>query len=108
MELLERQQRPLYITNHVVGETYTLMRMRVGHAPAQQFLRKIRESALVRRVFVQEAWEEEAELLLARYADQDFSYIDATSFVTMHRLRISEAFTFDHHFLVAGFALVAD
>jgi predicted nucleic acid-binding protein len=84
------------------------MRMRVGYAPAQQFLRKVRESALVRRVFVPEAWETEAESLLQQYADQDFSYVDATSFVAMRRLRISEAFTFDHHFLVAGFALVAD
>ena len=35
------------------------------------------------------------------------SAVDATSFVIMKRSRIRVAFTFDHHFSVAGFRLVA-
>lgn len=35
------------------------------------------------------------------------SAVDATSFVIMKRSRIRVAFTFDHHFAVAGFRLVA-
>ena len=35
------------------------------------------------------------------------SAVDATSFTMMRRLRIRLAFAFDHHFLVAGFRLVA-
>jgi predicted nucleic acid-binding protein len=34
------------------------------------------------------------------------SVVDATSFVVMKRLRIRLAYTFDHHFAVAGFRLV--
>jgi predicted nucleic acid-binding protein len=34
------------------------------------------------------------------------SVVDATSFVIMKRSRIGLAFTFDHHFAVAGFRLV--
>jgi uncharacterized protein len=57
---------------------------------------------------VPEAREDEAENLLAQYDDQDFSYVDATSFVAMRRLAIEEALVFDHHFSVAAFALLAD
>lgn len=35
------------------------------------------------------------------------SAVDATSFVIMERAKIRLAFTFDHHFAVAGFRLVA-
>ena len=35
------------------------------------------------------------------------SAVDATSFVIMERVGIRVAFTFDHHFSVAGFRLVA-
>jgi predicted nucleic acid-binding protein len=33
------------------------------------------------------------------------SAVDATSFAIMERLRIRTAYTFDHHFIVAGFKL---
>jgi hypothetical protein len=35
------------------------------------------------------------------------SAVDATSFAIMRRTRIRLAYTFDHHFTVAGFRLVA-
>ena len=35
------------------------------------------------------------------------SAVDATSFVIMKRGRIHRAYTFDHHFAVAGFSLVS-
>jgi len=104
---LQRKQR-LISTNHVVGESYTLLRVRLGHAAAYDFLRRLRASRLTRRVFVLEAWEDEAEALLARFADQDFSYVDATSFVSMRRIGLDVAFAFDHYFSVAGFQLLAD
>lgn len=92
-------------SNHVVGESYTLIRVRLGHAPAQEFLRRVRGSGLTERVFVADAWETDAEAILEQFADQDFSYVDATSFVVMRRLRVNSAFAYDHHFSKAGFAL---
>jgi len=35
------------------------------------------------------------------------SAVDATSFVIMKRHRVRLAFTFDHHFAVVGFRMVA-
>lgn len=105
---LVKEQVVLVTTNHVLGETYTLLRGRLGFGAAQGFLTRARTSALTRRVFVPEPWEEAAEDLLAQYSGQEFSYVDATSFIAMRRLVLSEAFTFDHHFTVAGFTLLGD
>jgi predicted nucleic acid-binding protein len=82
--------------------------MRLGYTAGQQFLQRVRSSSLTRRVFVSEAWETQAESLLAQFTDQAFSYVDATSFVVMQRLQLKAAFAFDHHFVVAGFALVSE
>ena len=38
--------------------------------------------------------------------DQRFSYTDCTSFVVMHALELTQAFTADHHFAVLGFELI--
>jgi predicted nucleic acid-binding protein len=40
---------------------------------------------------------------LDRFGDQRFSLTNAVSFEVMRRLRLSRAFAFDHHFVVAGF-----
>lgn len=96
----------LVTTNHVVGESYTLIRMRLGHAAAQQFLRSLEQSHKVELVFVAQDQEEAAFVLLRRHADQEFSFVDATSFVVMKALGIRDAFTFDHHFATLGFAML--
>ena len=44
---------------------------------------------------------------LARFSDQDFSLIDGVSFEVMRRTRVTHAFTFDQHFAIAGFTLLA-
>ena len=42
--------------------------------------------------------EERARAILNQYSDKDFSLTDATSFVVMERLGISDAFCFDRNF----------
>ena len=71
-------------------------------------IRSITLSGSIWVALVQPETEARAFRLLRQYADQDFSYVDATSFVAMRHLSIREAFTFDHHFLVAGFSLVSN
>ena len=100
--------RTLVVSNHVVAETYTLLRVRLGSTAAIEFLHRIRVSAYTRRIFVPEAWEPEVEALLAGHADQDLSYVDGTSVVVMRHARIREALAFDQHFAVLGFVLLGD
>ena len=95
--------RSLVTSNLVIGETYTLPRMTAGHAEAQRFIETIKQSAKLARVFVTESGEQQAYQLLQRYADQPFSFVDATSFVIMRQQRIRYAFAFDRHFVTAGF-----
>jgi predicted nucleic acid-binding protein len=105
---LVSEGRTVVATNHVIGETYTLLRSRLGSRVALSFLQQVRTDPFIRRVQVSDAWEAEAESLLAQYHDQRFSYVDATSFVTMRHLGLWEALTFDSDFVIAGFTLVSD
>jgi predicted nucleic acid-binding protein len=96
----------LVTTNHVVGETYTLLRVVCGHAAAVRFLDGLEDSRRLERVFVTEELERRAYRLLRQYADQDFSFVDATSFAVMRTERVRHAFAFDQHFATAGFMRV--
>lgn len=93
-------------TTLVVAETHIAIRRAAGHLTALRFLRSLRESTRLEKVFSDAALEDAAEAILARYADQDFSLVDAVSFAVMRERDIGEAFAFDHHFLTAGFSLV--
>jgi len=44
--------------------------------------------------------------IFTKYRDQDFSYVDCTSFALMQRMKLSAAFAFDRHFRVMKFAVM--
>ena len=95
----------LVTTNLVVAETYNLMRRRIGHAPAMRFLQSLRDSSRLDKIYSDLELETAAEVWLQRYADQDFSLVDAVSFALMQAEDIHQAFAFDKHFATAGFVL---
>lgn len=94
---------PLVTTNHVVGETWTFLRRRVGHAPAQRFVDRATASPRLRIVHVDERAEDEAWAWLRRHDEREYSFVDATSFTIMRRLHLREALDFDGDFAAAGF-----
>lgn len=96
----------LVTTNHVVGETYTLLRVVKGHGAAVGFLDRLEETRRLERIFVSPEIEAQAYTLLRRHRDQDFSFVDATSFASMRAHAIRHAFAFDSHFATAGFVRV--
>jgi predicted nucleic acid-binding protein len=100
--------RPIVLvtTNHVIGETYTLLRVTRGYEAARAFLDSLEATARLERVFVNEDIEKRAVALLDRYRDHDFSFVDATSFALMRAERLRHAFAFDSHFATAGFLRV--
>lgn len=100
------QGAPLLTTNHVMGETYTLLMRTHGHAACRRFLDTLARSARLETVHVDGATEDEAWKLIERFHDQEFSFVDATSFALMRKKRVHQAFAFDRHFATAGFVRV--
>jgi predicted nucleic acid-binding protein len=93
----------LLTTNLVVAESYVLILRTLSHEAAIAFLDSIEGSPRTRKVFSDESLEAAAVTILRKFRDQDFSYTDAVSFALMKRDSVTRAFTFDSHFLTAGF-----
>ena len=104
--LVARGVGQVITTNHVVGETWTLLRRRSGHAAAVGFLDKLTALTEVDVVHVDEAVEAEAWRWLRSRGERAYSFVDATSFAIMRRRRIREALAFDGDFNAAGFVEV--
>ena len=92
------ERRVLLTTNLVVAEAYILIRHSGGHAQAMRLLGSLRGSPRLHKVWSDASLEAEAEAILEKHSDQDFSFTDGVSFVVMEEMGIEEAFTFDKHF----------
>lgn len=98
--------REMVSTNHVIGESYTLIRLRLGHTIASEFLRNIAKARRLRHIFVSEEMEREAYKLLERYPDQPYSFVDGASYIAMRQHGISDCFAFDNLFIAVGFRVL--
>jgi predicted nucleic acid-binding protein len=97
------QRSQLVTTGHVLGETWTILRRRLGHPHAQSALDAIQALPGIRVERVDAAIEAEAWTWLRAHDERPYSFVDATSFALMRKLRISEALAFDGDFAAAGF-----
>lgn len=93
-------------TSYVIDESITAVRAFAGHSLAVKLGHSLFESSLLNRLSVDQHIEREAWSSFQRYADQDFSFTDCTSFQSMKKEHISVAFAFDSDFVVAGFVVV--
>jgi predicted nucleic acid-binding protein len=89
-------------SDYVLDESYTLIRLRVGHAVAVQFGEDVRASRLLRVDHVTPEIVEAGWRIFKAFADKEFSFTDCTSFALMERMHIRTAFTFDEHFRQYG------
>lgn len=92
----------LFTTNVLLVEAHALILSTLGFAVATRFLEDI-EKGSTTVVRVRASDEDRAKAIIRQYADKDFSFADAISFVVMERLAIRYAFTFDSHFTQFGF-----
>lgn len=102
-ELWQIAGASLLTTNHVVGETWTFLRRRAGHAAAWRFVDAVTRSPRLAIEHASEAVESEAWDWLQRHDERPYSFVDATSFASMRRRRLTEALAFDGDFRAAGF-----
>ncbi len=94
-----RRDEALITTDHVLLETWTLLRNRIHRKAADAFWEEIRRGIagieMVGLADLEAAWQ-----IGVSFRDQDFSLVDRTSFAVMRRLGIERAASFDNHFAV--------
>lgn len=96
----------LLTTDLVLGETWTFLRRKAGHARAKQFYEASIQLPTLTIRHVDEECASEAWRWLLRHDERPYSFVDGTSFALMRRLRIREALAFDGDFAAAGFVEV--
>lgn len=102
---LRRKSARFVTTEHVFGESITLVRARGGHTAACQLGNFLLTSQIVEIADVPAQTRARAWEVFVKYSDKDFSFTDCTSFVVMRELGLTDAFTFDDHFAQMGFNL---
>ena len=90
---------PLVTSDHVLVESWLLLRHRLGREPAERWWAAVRAGAAsvepVREADLEVAWS-----VGQAFPDQDFSIVDRTSFAVMQRLGLTRVATFDNDFAV--------
>ena len=106
-EALRSAGAKLHTSVPVVIETFTFLERNANRDVALAWKDSIYRAGTVKLLAcnlkdLEQSWE-----YFRRTDLHKLSAVDATSFVIMERTGIRLAFTFDHHFSVAGFRLVA-
>ncbi len=104
--LWARETDSLLTTTPILAETWTFLRRRLGHPQAWDFVDAVHGSPRVTIYRVDQPTEDEAWAWLRRHDERRYSFVDATSFAVMRRLRLREALAFDDDFSAAGFVEV--
>jgi predicted nucleic acid-binding protein len=93
---------PLVTSDHVLIETWLLLRHRLGRKPAERFWEGLRSGAAeiepVTAADLEVAWAVGED-----FPDQDFSIVDRTSFAVMLRLGLRRVASLDEDFAVFRF-----
>jgi predicted nucleic acid-binding protein len=106
-EILLRAGAKLHTSVPVVIETFTFLERNANRDVALAWKESIYRPGTVKIIAcelrdLEESWEYFRRLDLHK-----LSAVDATSFSIMKRVKIRIAYSFDHHFSVVGFKLVA-
>lgn len=94
---------PAVTSNLVLGEAWTLLSHRLGHFHAVRWLDRLQSEVVIRVERVEAELEAEAWGWLRAHDERPYSFVDATSFALMRKLRIKDALAFDGDFAAAGF-----
>lgn len=93
---------PLVTSDHVLAESWLLLRHRLGRPVAHAFWEAVRSGASavehVGPADIEVAW-----TIANEFADQDFSLVDMTSFAVMQRIGVLRAASLDDDFAIFRF-----
>ncbi len=103
MAHLAHVRRRAATTDHVLDETFTLLKVRGLAHRCPAFEQMVRTSRSLRVHWTEPAIFAAATTLFLSRLDQGFSFTDCVSFTVMDRERLQEALTTDHHFRISGY-----
>jgi predicted nucleic acid-binding protein len=106
-ELLRGAAAKLHTSVPVVIETFTFLDRNANRDVALTWKDSVHESRVAKILPCELRDLEQSWQYFRRNDLHKLSAVDATSFTIMKRAKIRLAFTFDHHFSVVGFRLVA-
>jgi uncharacterized protein len=101
--LIKSSPLSLVTSSYVLVEVVTLLNNRGLHSKAVDLGSNLLSSRLFNVVHVDEELFYEAWSHFQKLKDKKYSLTDCVSFLLMKRLAITEALTFDKHFVQAGF-----
>ena len=94
-----------FTSNYVLDELFTLLGRKADYNFAAEQASIILASAHLNILRPNIDIEKTALEFFKKYADQKIRYTDCISFALMKQRHITQAFSFDHHFEMAGFRL---
>jgi predicted nucleic acid-binding protein len=100
---IEKIRSACFTSNFVLDETFTLLGRQASYAFAAERARALYGSKALAILRPDAEDELDALELFSKFADQEVSFTDCVSFALMRRHGLNRAFTFDRHFLDAGF-----
>jgi predicted nucleic acid-binding protein len=92
----------LLVSNHVFDETMTLVKLRLGTPAAIQLGLRLRNSQLVELLIFPAELEAMTWRSFSQYQDKAWSYTDCSCLVLAQQRTLTQAFTFDRHFVQMG------
>lgn len=105
--ILRQERMPLYVTNFVLDESYTLLLQNVGYARTVAFkstIDRMQTGGILTIIHLSEEVEKAAWEVFVRFnQDKTWSFTDCTTKVVMDNLGIQHVFAFDQHFEQMGF-----
>jgi len=99
------------LSDHVLSESLTLIRRRLGYNKSLEFATIIQQGEAVELfniIFVNRPAFRLANQFFEQLKSVKISYVDCLSFATMNILKISDYFAYDNHFQEAGFNNIED
>jgi len=103
---LIRERASLVTTDLVLFESYILVFARTGRTGLMRFRNAVGMSAWLQNIAVTREHQGEAWRLLEQRTDQEYSFVNATSFVMVRALGFERVFSFDDDFRREGFDVI--
>ncbi len=101
-----KEKLEVVISDHILSETITLIRIKIGFQKALLFGNRLFDSKITNLIVTEEKMLKEGWNIFSKYDDKNFSFVDCISFAIMMKEGIDTAFTFDHHFEQIGFKIL--